>query len=42
MAQKVVIDIDVKSGEAEKQVENLNKDLKETKQDLSAIDDAGR
>ncbi len=41
MAQKVVIDIDVKSGEAEKQVENLNKDLKETKQDLSAIDDAG-
>ena len=41
MAQKVVIDIDVKSAEAEKQVENLNKDLKQTEQDMSAIDDAG-
>ena len=30
MAQKVVIDIDVKSAEAEKQIENLNEDLKQT------------
>lgn len=41
MAQKVVIDIDVKSAEAEKQVENLNKDLQQTEQDMTAIDDAG-
>lgn len=41
MAQKVVIDIDVKSAEAEKQVEDLNKDLQQTEQDMTAIDDAG-
>jgi len=41
MAQKVVIDIDVKSAEAEKQIENLNQDLKQTEEDLSGIEEAG-
>ena len=41
MAQKVVIDIDVKSAEAEKQIENLNEDLKQTEEDLSGIEEAG-
>ena len=41
MGQKYTVDIEVKSAEAEKQVENLNKDLKETKEDLSGINEAG-
>ena len=41
MGQKYTVDIEVKSAEAEKQVENLNKDLKETKQDLSGINEVG-
>ena len=40
MAKEVVIDINVKTAKADKNVQNLNKDLQQTKTDISGIEDA--
>jgi hypothetical protein len=40
MAKEVVIDINVKTAKADKNVKNLNKDLQQTKTDVSGIEDA--
>lgn len=40
MAKEVVIDINVKTAKADKNVQNLNKDLQQTKTDVSGIEDA--
>ena len=38
MAKEVVIDINVKTAKADKNVKNLNKDLQQTKTDISGTD----
>ena len=40
MAKEVVIDINIKTAQADKNVKNLNKDLQQTKTDVSGIEDA--
>ena len=40
MAKEVVIDINVKTAKADKNVQNLNKDLQQTKTDVSGIEEA--
>ena len=40
MAKEVVIDINVQTAKADKNVQNLNKDLQQTKTDISGIEDA--
>lgn len=41
MAKEVVIDLKANTGQAEKNVQGLNEDLKETKDDLGGIESAG-
>lgn len=41
MAKEIIVNVKANTKEAEGNIEELNEDLKETSQDLSAIDDAG-